>query len=188
VNQKGITKTDLKPYLKLVQRRIEKNLNSHLWGHLEQRWGTVTTHARGLLAAYQRGQAMARHERIAASEVAKLADHVAAQEVIRTALAMFVMLDQQPRRFPTDPGFRAQLVRRVRRLTEVNVGTWYDHDSGKVKKVYKDLSPRATAVMGKWLAQAFGGAGGQLARLEQRDFEAKQQEQQAYRQALLDLT
>jgi len=50
VDQKAITKPDLRPYLKLVRARIEKNRENPLWSHLESRWAALAEHARGRVA------------------------------------------------------------------------------------------------------------------------------------------
>src|SRR5829696_6033366 len=50
VDQKAITKADLRLYLKLVRARIEKNRESPLWAHLEARWAALADHARGRVA------------------------------------------------------------------------------------------------------------------------------------------
>jgi hypothetical protein len=185
VDQAGITKGDLKPFLRLVQARIQKNSDSPLWTQLEARLAALADHARSLLA--YRG-AMPRHERIAAQELRKLTDAVAPREVVETALALFVMQELQPMRFKTDSAFRTQLVRRVRGLTDLNAGSWFDHRSGKTKRAYKELTPRAASVLGQWLADAFGGAGLHLAKLEQVEADKKHQEAMTLRQALADLT
>lgn len=184
-DQKAITKGDLKPFLRLVQDRIEKSQESPLWSQLDARWAALADHARSL-AAY-RG-AMPRYERIAAQEVVKLSDAVPAREIVETALALFVMHELQPKRFKTDHAFRTQLVRRSRGLTDLNAGSWYDHQTGKTKRAYRELSPRAASVLGQWLAEAFGGAGLHLARLEQTEDDKRQEEQRALHTSLSQLT
>jgi hypothetical protein len=185
IDQQGITKGNLQPFLKIVQTRIEKNLESPLWTQLDARLAALADHARSFLA--YRG-AMARHERIAAEELQKLTDAVPPRRVVETTLALFIMQELQPRRFRSDRAFRTQLVRRVRGLTDLNAGSWFDHQTGKTKRAYKELSPRAAAVMSQWLADAFGGVGLHLARLEQNEADKKQQEQQAIHASLSQLT
>ena len=100
VDQEGITKDYLRPFLRLVQARIEKNLESPLWSQLDARWSALADHARSLLA--YRG-AMSKHERIAAKEVLKLSDAVPPREIVETSLVLFVMNELQPRRFQFRP-------------------------------------------------------------------------------------
>jgi hypothetical protein len=183
VAQVAITKTDLNGYLKRVRRRIEKNPDSAAWGQLESRWTAVVEHAKGVVASFQSGKAGARYARKAAEEVLKVAEAATPRDVIETVLAIFVMQELDPRRFRSDPGFRFQLVRRVRALADVNAGQRWDQKADKVRRVYRELTPRAVATIGQWLADALGGAGVQLGRLEARDIEKGQQERQE-RQAL----
>jgi len=185
IDQQAITKADLNPYLGLVQARIDKNKDNPLWSQLAARLSTLADHAKGLFA--YRG-AMPRHERIAAQELLKLTNSVPHQEIIMVTLALFMMLELEPRRFRSDRAFRTQLIRRVRGLTDLNAGSWFDYETGKTKRAYRELSPRAAAVMGQWLAAAFGGAGLHLAKLEQIEADRKQQEQRALHASLSQLT
>lgn len=187
VDQKGVTEADLTSYRRLVRARIEKNHASPLWGQLAGRWQTVVEHAQGIQAAHERRQTGYVFERKAAQEVVKLAGDVQASVVVETALAMYLLEADQPRRFRSDAAFRAQLVRRVRGLTDINVGTFWDNEAGKVKRVYKDLAPRAVVVMAGWLTEAFGPTGAHLARMEERDRQKQQDEQQELRKALEEL-
>lgn len=179
VTQRGITARDLAPSLKRVRARIAKNPDSPVWGQLEERWRAVAGHARDIIARFASGRAGAVYERRAAIEVVKIAEATEPREVVEVVLAMFVMLELEPRRFADDRGFRFQLVRRVRALADGSAGQFYDHTSGKVRRVYRELTPRAVMVIGQWLAVAMGGAGVHVAGLERRDLEARDVERRA---------
>jgi hypothetical protein len=187
VNQEAISKAELKTYLKRVRQRIEKNPDSAAWTQLEARWLAVVEHAKGIVAAFHSGKAGVRYVRKAAEEVLKIAEAAPPRDVVETVLAVFIMQELDPRRFRSDPGFRFQLVRRVRALTDVYAGQRYDHKSGKVRRVYRELTPRAVATIGQWLADMIGGAGIHLARLELADIEKGKQERQALHSALSEL-
>jgi hypothetical protein len=187
VAQEAISKAELKTYLKRVRQRIAKNPDSPAWGQLEARWLAVVEHAKGVGAAFRAGKAGARYVRKAADEVIKVAEAATPRDVIETVLAMSMMEELERRRFRSDPGFRFQLVRRVRALADVSAGQKYDHRSGKVRRVYRELTPRAVATIGQWLADMIGGAGIQLARLEVRDIEEAKQQRQALWGALAEL-
>jgi hypothetical protein len=186
-DQQGITKADLAPHLKRVRSRIEKNQHNPAWITLDARWSAIVDRARQIETAYFAGRPGHRDERQAAHEVAKLAADVEPRAVVETVLAVVMMLEMEPRRFRTDAAFRTQLVRRVRALTDVNFGERYHHATGRVKRVYRDLSPRAAAILGQWLVEALGGAGMHVAQLERREMEQKAQEQEAFRAALREL-
>ncbi|ACA20669.1 hypothetical protein M446_6406 [Methylobacterium sp. 4-46] len=172
--QRAITKADLNPYLKRVRKRIKKNSDNPLWAHCEDLWNELVSHAKGIVTTYRGGQPTYRHERIAADEVVKLFAHVESREVIETVFAMFLLEDHQPRRFRSDGAFRFQLVRRLRGLTETNAGTWVDPSTGRTKRAYHELSPRAAEVFARWVMKALGGVGAYLAKLE-RDEEDERQ-------------
>lgn len=187
VDQRSISKTDLSPYVKLVEVRIAKNSDSPAWNRLDDAWRRLVAHANGILAAERQGRPGIRYERTAAREIVRLADSTSPRAVVVCTLAMFVMWMLEPRRFVSDDGFRAQLVRRVLRLTSANSTDYFDRASGERKRVYRDLAPRALRTLGAWLASTLGGAGVHLARLEQRDAEAGTHEKQQLHAALAEL-
>lgn len=187
VDQEGVTATDLAPYLAKVRARIEKNRESSAWGQLQGRWLAVVDHARSVVAFFNNGKPGSSFERKAAHEVLKIADAAKPHEVVEVVLAMFIMQEQEPRRFRSDAAFRVQLVRRTRALADVNAGLSYDHKSGKVRRVYRELSPKVIAIIGQWLAVALGGAGVHLAQLEQKEEEGQRKEHLELHKALEEL-
>lgn len=186
--QEGIGKAELAPYVALVERRIEKNQANPLWPLLYQRWAELVAQAEGVLAVYHGGKPSLRHEVQAAHEMVKLTEAVGARGIVVAGLAMFVLRDQQPQRFKSDGAFSAQLVRRLRGLTEVNAGTWFDHQSGRVKKTYREVPPRVASVLSLWVVPVVGAAGLKLAELERRDRDADQQRQDEFRTAMEKLS
>lgn len=188
VAQQGITKEALRPYVALVRARIAKNIGSTVWETCDARWVAIVEHARGIVRAAQGGVPGSRNERVAASAVVKLADHVDARAVVEAVLGMYLIQDQEPRRFHSDEAFRVQLVRRVMRLSEVSAQSWPDPNTGRVRRTYRDFTPGAASVIAGWLAEALGPTGLHLAKLELRDAERSQQERAEFHKALADLT
>jgi len=185
VGQRAIIKADLKPYRALVAARLEQNKDKPLLTQLEARWRAVITMA-GRIREEARAKPMVRFRREAAIEVLRLGQTVDARDIVETVLAIYVMQDQEPRRFKGDQAFRTQLVRRVRGLTILNADTWPDPATGREKRVYRDLAPRTVTVLSQWLAEALGAAGVHFAKLERQDHERRQREQDAYYEALRD--
>lgn len=171
--QRGVTKAELAPYVVLVRLRIEKNADNAVWRLAEERWRVVVDHARGIVADARLGRPGFGFERRAAEEVVKVAQQVEARAIMETAFGLYLQQDADPRRFRSDDAFRRQLVRRVRGLAEGNARRWGDPATGRTKRAYDELPPRAAASMGRWLVEAFGGIGLHLARLEARDREAE---------------
>jgi hypothetical protein len=162
----------------------ERNKGSEAWPLLVARWGALEGHSRGILDQVAKGLAYLKHERKAAEQVITLAGSVPAEKVVRTALAMFIMLEERPTRFLSDQAFRFQLVRRVRGLSAVNAGEYHDYRTGKSRKVYRDMPPEAVKVLGQWVAEAFGASGSKLASMEQEKARQSAAEKQRLADAL----
>lgn len=185
--QVGITGHELRPYVSRVKARQAKNKGSDAWGILAGRWEALVGHSRVISERYASGAVSIRHERMAAHQVTTLAGAVPADNVVQTALAMYLLAQDRPNRFQSDRAFRFELVRRVRGLSDVNAGTYWDQKAGRSRRVYRDLPPRVVEVLGHWLAEAFGGAGLALAGKEREDAERAAQEHQRLAAALGDL-
>jgi hypothetical protein len=182
--QTSVTVHELRPYVARVKARQAKNKGSEAWSILEGRWVALRGHCRAVVERYASGGASIRHERMAAHQVTTLADAVTADNVVQTALAMYLLAQDRPTRFQSDRAFRFELVRRVRGLSDVNAGTYWDQQAGRSRRVYRDLPPRVVGVLGAWLAEAFGGAGLVLASKEREDVERAAQEHQRLAAAL----
>jgi hypothetical protein len=185
IGQTGITKAELKVNRNIVKARLEKNKDKPLLTQLEGRWGAVLTYASTVREEAQ-SKPMVRYRREASIETLRIGNNVKPRDVIETVLAMYVMQDQEPRRFKSDQAFRTQIVRRVRGLTWLNADVWTDAKTGKRKLVYRDLSQRTVTIMGGWIAEALGPAGIMFARLERKDHE-REEALLTFRQTLDDM-
>ena len=185
--QSGITVQELAPYRKRVKHRMDKNQGNPAWGILSQRWEMIVAAAKTDESEIRNGRPFVTYQREAHHELVKLANEVPIDSLIETSLAMFLMQEEQPRRFKSDAAFDTQLARRARALTETNAGTYWDDKTKRVKRVYRDVSPRTLAVMAQHLKTAFGVAGLYVARLEQQEQEQANNEKAALTQALESL-
>ena len=75
----------------------------------------------------------------------------------------------------------------VRGLADLNAGTYWNDAEQRVKRVYRELPPRAAIACGKLLAEAFGAPGLYLARLEKRDADAKRAERKRHYDRLQEI-
>lgn len=185
--QSGITVQELAPYRKRVKQRMDKNKGNPAWGILGQRWEMIVNAAKANESEILNGRPFVIYQRDAQHELVKLANEVPIDSLIETALAMFLMQEEQPRRFKSDAAFDAQLARRARGLAETNAGTYWDDKTKKAKRVYRDVSPRTLAVMAEHLKTAFGVAGLYVARLEQQEQKQADSERAALTNALENL-
>jgi hypothetical protein len=87
----------------------------------------------------------------AATEIVRLAEDVSPRDVVVTASAMFLMQTMAGHMFRSEAAFDIQLARRVRGLTASNATAYRDPKTGKARRIYHELSPRAAATMSEWL-------------------------------------
>lgn len=185
-DQEAVTKATLKPFLKQVTLRRERTAEAPAWAKMDGQWATLAGRCQGALKVFAT-RAHHRPTRIACQEVVKLARTVESREVVDTVLAMFLMQDQQPHRFRSDRAFIAQLVRRVRGLTDVNCGVWTNPSTGRPKRAYLDLPPSVVELMGRLLVENLGPAGVYIAKLERQDEEEQRKRSLDLAQALEEL-
>jgi hypothetical protein len=180
--QQGITVAFLSPYRQRVKARMVKNADNPAWGILRQRWERVLGMTQG------KGQSpTARHHREAMSELDKLGKDVDAAVICEVALAMYLLQDDQPRRFKSDTAFDFQLVRRVRGLTDANAGEYWDQKKQRTKRVYRDLPPRTVLTLADYFKATFGVAGLYVARLEQEEMDRELMDKVSLQDALESL-
>lgn len=185
--QLAVTSHELRPYVALVDARKARNPNSEAWAILQARWGVVVDASRATLQRYAEGQASQRFAVQAAHHLRNVAENVEPWVVIKTALAMFILQEQHPRRFTSDDAFDFQLVRRVLRLAPTNAGTYWDQQDGKAKRVYRDVPPRTIRALAVPLKEAFGAPGLMLAVKEREETQRGADERKRLADALGDL-
>ena len=151
------------------------------------RRNTVVAHASGILGDANRGVPGSRNEQTAAKAIVRLGADIEPRVIVETVLAMYMLGDLEPRRFRSDAAFRRQLVRRVMRLSEVNVAEWYDHRTGRMKRTYRDFTPGAADIIAGWLVETLGVVGLHLAKLHRADIENSLQQKAEFHKALTDL-
>jgi hypothetical protein len=151
------------------------------------RWEAVIDIAKAEEARYLTGVAHNHYEAEAWFNVVKIGTNASAMEVIEVALAMYLLQVENPRRFQSDNAFGGQLVRRVRTLAPISVGSYYDHKARRAKSVYRDAKPKTTAILARILQDTFGVAGLTVARLERYEIDKLRTETQALSDALGEL-
>lgn len=185
VYQTALSKTELRPYIALVRNRKDRNPDNPAFPAVVTAWLNLVEDATARVAASERGEAMNRHNRIVAYEIAKLGQEVEPDVVAETGLALFMIWEMDPHRFRSDRAFRHQLVRCIRRLAK-SKSTYIPKEGAFVSGNYI-LPPKATAKFADLLTAAFGGAGVMLARKERADVEARRKNREELAQGLAEL-
>lgn len=168
--QRGITKSDLAPYIARVEARMARNPDSELWSLMESLWLSIVAEAEALTTR----RIGNRYDRSAAHEIVGIATDCPPMTVIKTVLAVVLFWQDRPLRFTSDNALRVQIARRVRALSQRHVGLRYDHRTGQKVRVYREITPKAASILGRKLMTTFGPIGLQLAALDERDRKAAQ--------------
>jgi hypothetical protein len=184
--QRGVTKAAMKPYREMVLNRMAMNADSRAWDLMDRRWQALVGDARARVAAYEGGTASPRQNIAAAREVIRLADAAEPREVVTTVAAMVLFQTFSPGSFASDTAFDHQLVRRVRGLVPSDAPAFRDR-TGKARRAYTELSPRAALVLALWLRTTLGILGQRIAMLLRQEQEAEANEAAALQDALMGL-
>lgn len=185
--QQPIRATHLASYIRTLKRRQAVRPDAPAWAALEARWTAVIQACQDTLATYASGLPMNRHQVEAAGELVKVAGEASPDDAWRTAVAMFLLREADPRLFPTEGAFRVQLGRRVRHLAATSRATYWNPAECRFKGVYRDPSPRGAVVVGDMLAAAFGVAGSYFAKQDRVEADARAAERTAFYAALHDV-
>lgn len=186
-DQQGVSKKALQPHLKRLHGVRRRNPDSPLWRLLIERWEALVDGCKSRETAYLAGQVAQRNETEAAREIVRLSSEVRPSEVIDVVAAMILMSRWEPSRFRSDAAVFHQTARRVRSLSETSVGSRYDPRSGRVRRVYRELSPKTAMILGRWLVESFGGLGLWIYGIEREAARAAQQRTVAINQAMREL-
>lgn len=186
-NQTPVLVKHLRPYLPSLDRRQRANPDAKLWGLLTARWEALASACKETLKVSATGIPMNRWERQTALEIVRVAEEASAEAVWRTAIAVFLLREHDPRIFASDRGFIVQLGRCVRHLSEMNAGTYWDHRTGAVKRTYRDPNARVAVRVGEVLAEAFGAAGLYFAEQDRKEAERREAERTAFYEALREV-
>jgi hypothetical protein len=122
--------------------------------------------SRTYVAQMHGGSAFNRYEARAHQAILNLANNVATKDIIEMVLGFYLFREEQGRRFQSDEGFVFQLVRRVMQMTDVHVGTGWNHKTGKTFRYYGETPPRVTRIIASYLVEVFGTVGLYVANLE----------------------
>jgi hypothetical protein len=163
----AFSKRELAYYRKLVKAKRKATKEAPFWVECERRWEATIRRAQSITRDSQSGRVVHRPTRIAAEEVLKIASCTPASEVLEVMGAMYLAQEQDPHRFVSDRHFWFQLARRIRSLGDTLTATRWDGRAlggkGKLRRLYKDLTPRAVEELAKWIVAWSAGAGVNIA-------------------------
>lgn len=182
--QRAISKTDLQPYLQFVDTVIARNSSSNLWPIVEERWEGLVKKCQAIIQRYHGGRPTSRFDLQAAHAVAQLSTDTTAQDILRILGALFVLRYDTPRAFVSDRAFIFQVARRCRGLSTMSAGSWYDNSTGRVKLVYRDLTPNSTELFSTWIIEQMGAIALRFAKIHETEKGKQAQAKQHFNKAL----
>ncbi|KAB2699305.1 hypothetical protein F9K79_09430 [Ochrobactrum sp. Kaboul] len=139
--QKGVTKADLKPYVKEVRTFLADNHPDKAKAVLEDIWGRTVKEAERFLEMASRGRPVIGYELEANQAVLSLSREQGAETIAVTLIAMGVWYEEDPRFWKYDEGFRFQAVRMLLRLNPREAS--FQWRNGKMERSsYRQIPPR----------------------------------------------
>jgi hypothetical protein len=179
-NQRTIRKPELRPYIDLARAAVQRGNASLIQSSLDRIKAALQAHCDGYVNTFHRGRACNRHMVTATSEVLKVCQAADAEEIALVVAGMYLMRHYQPRAFSDDAGFAGQLVRQVRTLHGLAMGTTITLATGKDRNWYKTLPLQATAFIANTIIESY-------ARFVAHILTSQQQEDEKRKRIALDL-
>jgi hypothetical protein len=180
----AFTIRELTYYRKQVVAKRKATKDAPFWSQVDLRWVAVVNRAQSYISGVNRGQVSHRPTRVAAETILKVASCTTSVDVMEVIAGMYLAQEQDPRRFVSDRHFWFQLARRFRGLGDTLTATRWDgralNGHGKLRRLYKDLTPKGVDELAKWLVEGLGSAGLNIARAIEDEEKARLAKRQTY--------
>jgi hypothetical protein len=171
--QARITKKDLRPYVRRARQIVERDTSGRIEAALREIHTILKDHTAGIVGDAKRGRWVAKWEEKAARETLNVLSDVDAVACGLTIGGVFLLRSAEPRLFQSDRGLTFQLVRLFRAQTDLSYGEYYDCETGKPKKTYKDQPTQVVRQIGKLLIDAYARFAGHLLKVERSERERR---------------
>lgn len=140
--QRGITKADLKPYVKEVRRFLASNHPDKAKAVLEGIWKRTVKASQWFVDMANKGRPFTGYEMEAHQAILSLSREQHAETIGVTLIAMGLWLEDDPRFWKYDEGFRYQTVRMLLRLNPCEA-SWQHLPNGKtIRSSYRQIPPK----------------------------------------------
>jgi hypothetical protein len=163
--QTTISATRLKRHIDTIKHFIDRHPERDAWAKLEKVWKSLVDMAEAEVRAFEAGAVAFTWQIEACRDIIKVSKDVEPRRVVEVVVGFAMMMKREPGAFRSDRAAWISLARRFRVLTDRNVGTYWNKKAGKLTRVYRDASPRASEWLGRQLMITLGIAGGRIAAL-----------------------
>lgn len=131
--QRGVTKAELKPYERAVQRYLATKSGARAKDILERNWAAIVEAAQQQHDAFQRGRPRSQYEHNAVDMILAVSRDRHAVEIATTMMAMGYFYHFDGRRWASEDGFRFQTVRMFRKMVPGETSYGWTH-AGVMKR------------------------------------------------------
>jgi hypothetical protein len=173
--QTSIKASDIKTQVGRVEQLIERDRSGKITAGLEKVVEVIQEYAEGITSDYDHGRPMVKHSVQAAKEVLTVFREFSSAKCASVVAGMYLFLEAEPHRFVSDRGFTFELVRRFRSISDANIGLYEDNSSGRVRRAYKEISPRTIEQLGGMLIAGFNRFVGHVRLVERRRAERERE-------------
>ncbi|ESX29463.1 MULTISPECIES: hypothetical protein [unclassified Mesorhizobium] len=175
--QRGVTKTELKPYQKAIRDYLARRSGPRAEAVIMGDWDRVTRRAEEFLEAGNRGRPQNVHERRAAQMIVSVGKDYHAMEIAILCMALGYFYADQPRRWASDRGFQYQAARMLRRLAQGETDFTWRPEGTMVRSSTKRCPPSVTRALWSSIeATNFIGYGIQIRREIEKGREQKRKD------------
>jgi hypothetical protein len=171
--QERITKKEVRPYVRQARQIVERDTSGRIETALQQIHGILRDHTAVIVGDAERGRWVAKWQERAAQETLNVLSDVDAVTCGVTIGGVFLLRLVEPRLFKSDRGFTFQLARLFRGQTDLSYGEYYNYQTGKTKKTYKDLPTQVVHEIGRLLIEVYARWAGHLLQIERRERERR---------------
>ena len=147
--QKPVTAQELKPYIKAVALWFEERARGDTEDLLRRTWIGLVHEAERYRRLANKGHPFFKNLLEAYDIILSANQSKDFKAISNTMLAMGYLYEANPKRFADENAFGFQCARRLRALSDCSFGSRWDHQSSRVQKVYRDVSPKTLRVLWK---------------------------------------
>ncbi|MEF0940859.1 hypothetical protein [Rhizobium sp. BR 362] len=184
-HQTGVTKADLKPYLKEIDSYLTTVSAANSNDIMNDIWSRTVAKAQAHIDGSDRGVPVNVHELQASKAIVSLSKETDSGTVCKLLMAMGFWYEDDQRRWKYDEGFRFQTVRMLLRLNP-REATYKWSVNGLTRTVYREIPPRTIRVLWSIIEDTkLTGYGVEIARRKARALEVARQKARTERDAIL---
>jgi hypothetical protein len=167
--QAAITRQELKPLAAAARRIIARDLSGRLQGVLARLHSSLQDFATGVLSDIEHGQRVPKWTLRGVEQVVKVMTATDPVECACVVSSVFMLCEEQPRRFASQRGFQFELVQAFRKQIDTSWGRYWDEKTNRSKTVYVEITPRCVEAIAAILIHTYAKLASRIITLYQQE-------------------